>query len=144
MSTDLCPMDQLVESLGIDPEKLARIGKGEGNAFEYLPPEIREVLPELYAQEKIKGADDSPNPLVILKLFLPGSGFTWYFTEGSQDEEDFTFFGLTVGPEAEFGYTSLEELSTWRSKIGLRVERDLYFRPCRLQDIAELKGVLRR
>jgi Protein of unknown function (DUF2958) len=135
-------IDQLAESLGIVPEKLREIGKGKGDAFDYLPSEIREILPVLYSQQSIMDSLQQPNPLVILKLFLPGTGWTWYVTEGEPEGDDFTFFGLTVGLEPELGYISLKALRGAKSRLGLRVERDLHFIPCRLREIPELKGVL--
>ena len=136
------PINQLAELLGIVPEKLDELGRGKGDAFEYLPSEIREVLPKLYSQQCIRDTPQRPNPLVILKLFLPGTGWTWYITEGEPEGDDFTFFGLTVGLEPELGYISLNELRGAKSRLGLRVERDLHFIPCRLRDIPELKCVL--
>jgi Protein of unknown function (DUF2958) len=143
LETATNPIDQLAESLGIAPEKLDEIGRGKGDAFEYLPAEIREVLPKLYSQQSIRDTRQRPNPLVILKYFLPGTGWTWYVTEGEPEGDDFTFFGFIVGLEPEFGYISLKELRGAKTRLGLRVERDLHFRPCRLHEIHELKGVLR-
>lgn len=142
LETVTFPIDQLAEALGIAIEKLEKVGRGKGDAFEYLPAEIREILPTLYSQENIRDSRQRANPLVILKLFLPGTGGTWYVSEGEPEGDDFTFFGLTVGLEPEFGYISLNELSTVKSNLGLRVERDLHFRPCRLLDIPELKGMV--
>ena len=61
------------------------------------------------------------------KFFLPGTGWTWYVTEGSPQEDDFLFFGFVVGLESEFGYFVLSELESVRTPLGLSVERDLTF-----------------
>jgi hypothetical protein len=47
-------------------------------------------------------------------------------------ESDVIFFGLVDGFEKELGYFSLTELSTFRGRLGLGIERDLYFEPCKL------------
>ena len=66
------------------------------------------------------------------KFFLPGTGWTWYVTEGSQQEGDFLFFGFVVGLESEFGYFLLSELEvgpqparacTWNAILTFREGR---------------------
>ena len=48
------------------------------------------TLPALYSQEK------EAEPVVYAKFFLPGTGWTWYVTEGSQQEDDYLFFGFEM------------------------------------------------
>ena len=95
-----------------------------------LTDELRARLPALYSQEV------EADPTVYVKFFLPGTGWTWYVTEGSPQEDDFLFFGFVVGLESEFGYFLLSELEAVRSPLGLTVERDLTFREGRLTDVA--------
>ena len=90
-----------------------------------LTKELREQLPPLYACETEK------DPLVRAKFFYPDFNWTWYAIEF--DGED-TFFGLVDGFE-ELGYFSLKELESNRGKMGLPIERDLYFEPCRLSTL---------
>ena len=92
-----------------------------------LTDELRARLPPLYSQEA------EAEPMVYAKFFL--GGFTWYVTEGSEQEGDFLFFGFVVGLESEFGYFLLSELETVRSPLGLAVERDLSFREGKLTDV---------
>ena len=73
--------------------------------------------------------------MVHAKFFMPGTGWIWYVTEGSPQEEDFLFFGFVVGLESEFGYFLLSELESVRNKLDLGVERDLAFREGRLTDV---------
>src|ERR1700730_18429205 len=94
-----------------------------------LSDELRARLPPLYSQEA------EAEPMVYAKFFLPGTGWTWYVTEGSQQEEDFLFFGFVVGLESEFGYFLLSELETIRILLALAVERDLSFPEGRLTDV---------
>ena len=74
-------------------------------------------------------------PMVYAKFFLPGTGWTWYVTEGSEQEGDFLFFGFVFGLESEFGYFLLSELESVRTKLGFPVERDLHFREGKLTDV---------
>ena len=94
-----------------------------------LTDELRSRLPALYSQEK------EAEPVVYAKFFLPGTGWTWYVTEGSPEENDFLFFGFVVGFESEFGYFLLSELESVRTSFGLTVERDLAFREGKLTDV---------
>ena len=86
-----------------------------------LTKELRAKLPKLYSQEK------NPDPKVVVKFFTPTSNWTWYCTEGQEDGDDFTFFGLVHGFEEELGYFSLSELQSVNGQLGLGVERDLHW-----------------
>ena len=97
--------------------------------MQLLNDELRARLPPLYSQEA------EPEPKVYAKFFLPGSGWTWYVTEGSPQDGDFLFFGFVVGLDSEFGYFLLSELEGVRSPLGLEVERDLSFHEGRLSDV---------
>jgi hypothetical protein len=102
-----------------------------------LPPEIREKLPALYSQDG-KGS----KAIVHVKFFTPSSSWTWYATEGeavldeSGKEVDFKFFGLVDGHDKELGYFVLSELEEVRGPMGMPIERDLYWRPKTLEEIA--------
>ena len=97
-----------------------------------LTQEIRNKLPKLYEQDD-KGGD----AIVYVKFFAPDSNpWTWYATEGSQEGDDFMFFGLVHGFEKELGYFSLAELQKVRGPLGLPIERDLYWQPKTLREIA--------
>lgn len=84
----------------------------------------------LYSQDG-KGDDAT----VICKFFFPWGGWTWYVTEGSKTEDgDWEFYGLVVGNFTEYGYFTLSELESV-SRGYLKVERDLYFKPCKLGEV---------
>jgi hypothetical protein len=78
-----------------------------------LTDELRARIPALYSQEV------EIEPVVYAKFFLPGTGWTWYVTEGSQQEDDYLFFGFVVGLESEFGYFLLSELESARTRLAL-------------------------
>jgi hypothetical protein len=102
-----------------------------------LPQEIREILPPLYSQDGKGG-----KAVAYVKYFTPSSSWTWLAIEGepvldeSQNEVDYKFFGLVFGHEREFGYFLLSELEEVRGPLGLPIERDLWFKPKMLQEIA--------
>ena len=80
--------------------------------------------------------------IAYLKLFTPDSGFTWWITEGSPTKDDlgtevdFQFFGLVEGQFKELGYVCLSELESVNGPMGLPIERDLYWQPKTLEEIA--------
>ena len=110
-----------------------------------LTAEILNKMPSLYSQEE-KGLDAK----VIVKFFDPQGGFTWYASEATAitdqiDENgnniekvlkdilpddnilDIRFYGLVDGLEKELGYFSFNELKAYNGRLGLGIERDMYF-----------------
>ncbi len=105
------------------------------------------------------GEQDVPNPLIPLKFFTPDSNWTWYVasvsgiylsdgtsaqakvdevpTLGENGIEDVTFFGFVCGLENEVGYFSLSDITGARGALGLKIERDMYFKETRLDEIKE-------
>jgi Protein of unknown function (DUF2958) len=95
-----------------------------------LPEDVRVNLPPLYASE---GEQD---PTVYIKFFTPWSNWSWYVIEGlPYGEGDFIFFGWVVGHERELGYFLISELESITGPGGLKIERDLHFKPIRLSDV---------
>jgi len=86
-----------------------------------LTAELRAQLPPLYSQEKNK------DPTVHVKFFCPWSNWTWFATEGSDEDGDFLFFGYVIGSEEEWGYFALSEMQEVRGPGVLTIERDLHF-----------------
>jgi len=92
-----------------------------------ITKEIRRKLPKLYSQ------DGNKNPMVYLKLFSPYSNWTLYVTEFDGKE---TFFGYVTGAGfPEWGYSNYKELAK-ANRNGLPlIERDMYFKPKRFNQI---------
>ena len=80
--------------------------------------------------------------MVYWKCFTPDAQWTWLAIEGepvknSENVEiDFEFFGLVIGHEKELGYLCLSELEKVKGPLGLPVERDLWWKPKTLEEIA--------
>ena len=119
----------------IEANKRAANNKIRG--MKLLTEELRKKLPPLYSQDGKGG-----KAVAYLKFFTPDSGFSWWITEGSpiNDENgrevDFQFFGLVDGHFKELGYFSLSELESVNGPMGLPIERDLYWQPKTLEEIA--------
>lgn len=65
----------------------------------------------------------------VVKLFAPWGGATWLLSELDPDNEDIAFGLCDLGMGCpELGSVSLSEIGAVRGPMGLRVERDLYFK----------------
>ena len=113
-----------------------RASNNKIRGMKLLTQKIRRQLPPLSA--------DPPGGQAVayVKYFTPDSNWTWWATLGSpitgsdEAETDFQFFGLVQGHCRELGYFNLSELETVRGPLGLPIERDLYWKPKTLAEIA--------
>ena len=114
-----------------------RAANNKIRGMKLLTQEIRKKLPPLYSQN-----DKGGKAIAYVKFFTPSSSWTWYCLEGESikdkegNEVDFHFFGLVDGHCKELGYFSLSELESIRGPMGLPIERDLYWQPKTLEEIA--------
>lgn len=77
---------------------------------------------------KVGSQSECKDPVIIAKFFNPTGAGTWYATEYNPKSR--TFFGYVsiFGDwNDEWGYFSLDELQSYRGKLGLGIEQDLYF-----------------
>ena len=100
--------------------------------YQFFPDDVKASLPALYSQEKEK------DPTVHVKFFCPWNQWTWFATEGQEQDRDFIFFGYVIGHEREWGYFSLNELQSVTGPMGLKIERDIYFTPKFKSQIREI------
>lgn len=104
-----------------------------------LTQELIDQLPKIYEQDGKNG-----DAIIYIKYFTPDSSFTWYVLEGQPvpaitgDYEEFEFF-VDSGNFKEYGNFVLSELEQGRGGLGLPIERDLYFKPCKVSEVRELK-----
>ena len=82
--------------------------------------------------ENHKAQDGTKEFKAEVKLFNPTGVGTWYISE--LDPETNVAFGLCHLFEYELGYVSLDELSEFKGKLGLGIERDLHFTPKILEE----------
>jgi hypothetical protein len=73
----------------------------------------------------IKHTDFKP----VIKVFNPCGGATWLLTESTPGDPDRLFGLCDLGLGCvELGYVSRNELETVRGRLGLRMERDRFFK----------------
>jgi hypothetical protein len=92
----------------------------------YISKELEKQIPPIRSQEDVE------DPMVICKLFMPGTDWKWFVVEGEQtvteeQEDDFLFFGLVHGHELELGYFLLSELLLAWGPLGIGATLDKGF-----------------
>ena len=105
-------------------------------AYTYLPEEISRQIPKLYETERIQIGDKT----AYLRYFMPFSPYTCYVLEADRNTGDM-FALVNLGYGWELGYTSLGEIESVDVR-GIRIERDIHFKPTRLHEIKELEAYI--
>jgi hypothetical protein len=80
-------------------------------------------------QAAVKGTPAEIDFFPVVKLFDPCGAGTWLLTEIDPDDETVAWGLCDLGMGfPEFGTVSLTELGEYRGRLGLGIERDLYFK----------------
>ena len=80
-------------------------------------------------QAAVKGTPAEIDFFPVVKLFDPCGAGTWLLTEIDPDDETVAWGLCDLGMGfPEFGTVSLTELAGYRGRLGLGIERDLYFK----------------
>ena len=97
-----------------------------------MTEEMKSRLPPLYSFEST-APEHTP---VFCKFFTPDSSWTWYVTEGEEQEDGgWLLFGLIDEHGKELGYFSLNELQSIKGPCGLEIERDMHFNSKMLAEV---------
>ncbi|WP_455087219.1 DUF2958 domain-containing protein, partial [Prevotella denticola] len=119
------------------PQKQETKDKEEDNAYNLMPDSIKKQLPKLYRTEKELIGDR----IAYARYFFPMGAYTAYLLE-YDPKERIGFGAVTMGYGWELGTMSLDEMEEVKVR-GLGIERDLYFKPTKLHEIAELEEIVR-
>ena len=102
-----------------------------------LTDSIKSILPRLYATQ------DTPaeEKVAVCKFFDPFGSATWYIVEGQPagDDGNWCFFGwcdLGLGM-GEWGYVTLADFESLRRTSRRFIERDLYWVPGPVPELAQ-------
>ena len=132
--------EKQLHKLGITvdlPKEDPKTDKEADNAYNLMPDSIRKRLPKLYSTEKELIGDK----FAYARYFFPMGAYTAYLLE--YDPKTRIGFGVvTMGYGWELGNMSLDEMEEVKIH-GLGIERDLYFSPKKLHEIAELEEIVR-
>jgi hypothetical protein len=113
--------------------------------MQLIPDQLRA---QLLANGVRSAAGEQTDPYPVVKLFTPDAGATWLLTELDPEDPDLAFGLCDLGLGCpELGYVRLSEIETVRGKLGLPVERDLFFQAdkplSRLASEAQAAGMIR-
>ena len=132
--------EKQLRKLGITvnlPKEDPKVHKEAENAYNLMPDSIRKQLPKLYSTEKELIGDK----VAYARYFFPMGAYTAYLLE--YDPKTRIGFGVvTIGYGWELGNMSLDEMEEVKIH-GLGIERDLFFSPKKLHEIAELEEIVR-
>ncbi len=97
-----------------------------------MTKELEKRFAQVGSQENVK------DPLIISKFFNPSGAGTWYATEYNPETRTFFGYASIFGDwNDEWGYFSLGELEGYRGRLGLGIERDLYFKEQPVSQVIE-------
>ena len=91
---------------------------------------------ELFANGARANAGQDTDPAPVVKLFTPDADATWLLCELDPDDPDLAFGLCDLGHGTpELGHVLISEIAAVRGRLGLPVERDLYFTPGPFSDV---------
>lgn len=100
--------------------------------MELLTKDIRERrLANGRLQRQLQeGGSAEADFIPVVKRFTPDGACTWLLTELDPDDPDIAFALCDLGMcFSELGNVSISELESVRGRLGIPVERDLFFAP---------------
>jgi hypothetical protein len=71
---------------------------------------------------------------VVAKFFDPQGSWSWFLMNQDPDDPDY-LWGIVKGFEIEMGSFSLSELEGYVGRFGLKIERDINFKPMLASDV---------
>ena len=81
-------------------------------------------------QDRAEAGDSDADFIPVVKLFTPDAACTWLLTELDPGDSDIAFGLCDLGLGcAELGSVRISEIESVRGRLGLPVERDMYFHP---------------
>lgn len=88
----------------------------------------KEVL-KAFNKQGYTGDKQTKDIKIVLKLFNPYGAGTWYLYEKESEDIFWGFVNLGDSEMAECGTVSMSELMSLRLPMGLKIERDMRFKP---------------
>jgi len=78
------------------------------------------------AQAQFPKGNDLESQVIVAKFFNPTGAGTWYLMNQDPNDQDY-LWGIVELFEVEMGSFSKSELEGYKGRMGLGIERDLYF-----------------
>lgn len=96
-----------------------------------ITPEQREKLLNNGLQSA-RDAEGAFDPIPVVKLFQPDGAATWLLTELDPNDPDLAYGLIDRGDGTpDLDYVRLSAIAEVRGGLGLAVEQDRSFRPCK-------------
>lgn len=90
---------------------------------------LTQEIENAFKKQGKTGRKSAKDIFIVLKLFNPAGGQTWYLYEKEDDDIYWAFVNLGDYEMSECGTVSMSELMSLRLPFGLHVERDKFFKP---------------
>jgi len=90
---------------------------------------ITKEVEQAFAKQGYCGNKETKDIKIVLKLFNPCGGETWYLYEKEDEDIYWGFVNLGDPDMSECGTVSMSELMAFRGRYGLGIERDMSFKP---------------
>ena len=98
--------------------------------MQLLTKELEKRFLEVGSQEEVE------DPIIICKFFNPVGRGTWFAYDYIPEEKMFFGYVSIFGDyNDELGYFGLEELETIKLPLGMKIERDLYWKEKPLSEV---------
>lgn len=88
------------------------------------------------AQAQFSKGSDLESQVVVAKFFNPTGAGTWYLMNQDPADADY-YWGICHIFEWEIGSFSKSELENYKGRMGLSIERDLYFTEINAKELWE-------
>ena len=116
------------------------IGSSRWYTYCRLNIEVGEYQMKLLTKENLKALPaqgstigQGEDAIAQVKFFTPWAGWPWYAVE--YNPECKLFYGLVDGFDQEVGYWTLEDLENAVGPMGMKIERDRYFKRTPLREL---------
>jgi hypothetical protein len=90
---------------------------------------LTKKIEKAFAKQGYTGDKSEKDIKIVMKLFNPCGGGTWYLYEKEDNDVYWGYVNLGDINDAECGTVSMNELMEYRGRFGLGIERDKFFEP---------------
>jgi len=90
---------------------------------------LTKEIEQAFAKQGYTGNKSAKDIKIVMKLFNPTGAGTWYLYEKEDEDIYMAFANLGDPINAECGRVSMQELMAFRGRFGLKIERDMHFKP---------------
>ena len=90
---------------------------------------ITKEIEKAFAKQGYTGNSETKDIKIVMKMFNPTGAGTWYLYEKMDEDVYMAFVNLGDPEMAECGTISMQELTSFRGRFGVGIERDMHFEP---------------